>query len=39
MIALHVRPFFVVIIDEFRDDVVQVPLAKQNELEQTLVLY
>ena len=36
--ALHVRANGVVIVDELSDDVIEVQLAKQDELEQAFVL-
>ena len=37
MISLHVRAGFVVVIDPLADDVIQVPLAEQNEFVQALI--
>ena len=39
MATLHVRAFLVVIVREFRNDVVQVTLTEQDEFEQTLIFY
>ena len=38
MAAFHVRSSLVVVIDPLAEDVIQMPSAEQNELEQTLVL-
>ena len=39
MAAFHVTASSVVVVHELRNDVVQVPLTKQDELEKTLVFY
>lgn len=38
MIAFHVTPSPVVIVDEFRNDVIQVAFAEEDEFEKALVL-